>query len=284
MHEARGLLSFFYEEATAITERRAMENTGAFVSRTQTPQGWSGTALVLQSRLPGGHTVGSADGSAMAGSARGISGRFDLLAPVAELGRAGRMAEGMAKTVVDAGPAPIAGLGGGLPGRYLHHCQKGGSAVGKTRRGKGTECMVVVDGNGIPIGAQLASAQLAECRLAESTIAQVKVPRKGRGRPRSHLNRVIADRGYDSDALRMRFHKRHTELIVPYRKNVRNRRFEDKRKLRRYRRRWKIERTNAWLQNFRRIQVRFDRILTVFQGFFHCACIIIALRHLCNQF
>ena len=284
MHEECWLLSFFYEEATAITERRTMGNTGAFVSRTQTPQGWPGTALVLQSRLLGGHTVGSADGSAMAGPTRGISGRFDLLAPVAELGRAGRMAEGMAKTVVDAGPAPIAGLGRGLPGRYLHHRQKGGSAVGKTRRGKGTKCMVVVDGNGIPIGAQLASAQLAECWLAESTIAQVKVPRKGRGRPRSHLNRVIADRGYDSDALRMRFHKRHTELIVPYRKNVRNRRFEDKRKLRRYRRRWKIERTNAWLQNFRRIQVRFDRILTVFQGFFHCACLIIALRHLCNQF
>ncbi len=144
--------------------------------------------------------------------------------------------------------------------------------------------MVVVDGHGIPVGAQLASAQLAECRLAESTLAAVKVPRPGRGRPRSHLKRVIADRGYDSDALRKRFHQRGTELIVPYRKNIRNRRFEDKRKLRRYRKRWKIERTNAWLQNFRRIQVRYDRIITVFQGFFHCACLIIALRHLCNQF
>ena len=41
----------------------------------------------------------------------------------------------------------------------------------------------------------------AECRLAESTLAAVKVPRRGRGRPRSHLKRVIADRGYDSDAL-----------------------------------------------------------------------------------
>jgi transposase len=143
--------------------------------------------------------------------------------------------------------------------------------------------MVMVDGHGIPVGAQLASAQLAECRLAESTIATVKVPREGRGRPRSHLKRIIADRGYDSDALRNRFKGQGTELIVPYRKYIRNRRFEDKRKLRRYRKRWKIERTNAWLQNFRRIQVRFDRILTVSQGFFHCACLIIALRHLCNQ-
>jgi transposase len=143
--------------------------------------------------------------------------------------------------------------------------------------------MVVVDGQGVPVGVQLASAQIAECRLAESTLQQVKVPRVGRGRPRSHLRRVIADRGYDSDALRTRFKQRGMELIVPYRKNIRNRRFEDKRKLRRYRKRWKIERTNAWLQNFRRIQVRYDRILTVFQGFLHFACLLITLRHLCNS-
>jgi transposase len=142
--------------------------------------------------------------------------------------------------------------------------------------------MVVVDGRGVPVGVQLASAQIAECRLAESTLKQVSVPRPGRGRPRSHLRRVIADRGYDSDPLRRRLKRQGTELIVPYRINVRNRRFEDKRKLRRYRKRWKIERTNAWLQNFRRIQVRYDRILTVFQGFFHFACLLITLRHLCN--
>jgi transposase len=103
-------------------------------------------------------------------------------------------------------------------------------------------------------------------------------------RPRSRLKRIIAGRGYDSDALRSRFRRRRTELIVPYRKYIRNRRFEDKRKLRRNRKRWKIERTNAWLQNFRRIQLRYDRILTVFQGSFHCACLIIALGHLCNEF
>lgn len=142
--------------------------------------------------------------------------------------------------------------------------------------------MVVVDGRGVPVGAQLASAQISEQRLAESTLEQVKVPRSGRGRPRSRLRRVIADRGYDSDPLRSRLKRRGTELIAPYRSNNRHRRFEDKRKLRRYRKRWKIERTNAWLQNFRRIQVRYDRILTVFQGFFHFACLLITLRHLCN--
>lgn len=142
--------------------------------------------------------------------------------------------------------------------------------------------MVVVDGQGIPVGAQLASAQISEFRLAESTLARVRVPRRKRGRPRMRLRRVIADRGYDSDALRRRLLRRGTELIVPYCRNRIRRPFQDKRKLRRYRRRWKVERTNAWLQNFRRIQVRYDRILSVFQGFFHCACLVITLRYLCN--
>ncbi len=226
--------------------------------------------------------MGLAHWSQMARSTRTVSRWFNLLAPTADVGRGRNLAGSLAKTIVHAGPAPIAGLGRSLSRRHIHHCEKGGSAVGKTRRGKGTKCMVVVDGQGVPVGVQLASAQIAECRLAESTLQQVKVPRVGRGRPRSHLRRVIADRGYDSDALRTRFKQRGTELIVPYRKNIRNRRFEDKRKLRRYRKRWKIERTNAWLQNFRRIQVRYDRILTVFQGFLHFACLIIALRHLCN--
>ncbi|HEY1254096.1 MAG TPA: IS5 family transposase [Terracidiphilus sp.] len=236
----------------------------------------------IESILSGGHSVGSAYWSQMARSPRAISGRINLLAAAADVGRTRGLAGRVAKAIVHVRPAPITGLGRSLSRRHVHHGEKGGSAVGKTRRGKGTKCMVVVDGRGVPVGMQLASAQIAECRLAESTLQQVKVPRVGRGRPRSHLRRVIADRGYDSDALRARFKQRGTELIVPYRKNVRNRRFEDKRKLRRYRKRWKIERTNAWLQNFRRVQVRYDRIITLFQGFVHFACLLIALRHLCN--
>jgi transposase len=218
----------------------------------------------------------------MARSTRTVSRWLNLLASTADVGRGRCLAGSLAKTTVHAGPASIAGLGRSLSRRHLHYREKGGSAVGKTRRGKGTKCMVVVDGRGVPVGVQLASAQIAECRLAESTLQQVKVPRAGRGRPRSHLRRVIADRGYDSDALRTRLKQCGTELIVPYRKNIRNRKFEDKRKLRRYRKRWKIERTNAWLQNFRRIQVRYDRILALFQGFIHFACLLITLRHLCN--
>ena len=45
---------------------------------------------------------------------------------------------------------------------------------------------------------------------------------------------MIADRAYDSDPLRERLAKRGIDLIVPYRKNSKHRRYEDGRKLRRY--------------------------------------------------
>ena len=51
------------------------------------------------------------------------------------------------------------------------------------------------------------------------------------------------------------------------------------RRLRRYRRRWKTARTFAGLSGFRRLQIRQDRILTVFQGFCHVACLLITLRY-----
>ena len=54
---------------------------------------------------------------------------------------------------------------------------------------------------------------------------------------------MIADRGYDSDRLRERMQQRGIELIVPYRENNKDRRYEDGRKLRRYLRRWIVERT-----------------------------------------
>ena len=64
--------------------------------------------------------------------------------------------------------------------------------------------MVVVDGQGIPLGSTLASASPAEVTLAEETLETVKVPRKGRGRPKKRPLRLIGDKGYDSDPLRKR--------------------------------------------------------------------------------
>ena len=55
---------------------------------------------------------------------------------------------------------------------------------------------------------------------------------------------------------------------------------KDGRKLRRYKRRWKVERLNAWLQNFRRLIVRHEVQPALFQGLVHAACMVIVLRRL----
>jgi transposase len=139
--------------------------------------------------------------------------------------------------------------------------------------------MVVVDGQGIPLGSQLVSASPGEVTLAESTLAQIRVPQR-RGPPRQRPLRVIADRAYDSDPLRKRLLQRGILLISPHRQGRRKPSVNDGRVLRRYRNRWKIERTFAWLGNFRRLLVRHDYHIKSYEAFFHLACLIITLRFL----
>jgi transposase len=138
--------------------------------------------------------------------------------------------------------------------------------------------MVVVDGQGIPLGSTLASASPSEFKLAEETLETVKVPRNGRGRPKKRPLRLIADKGYDSDPLRKRLKAFKIDLIVPHRRNRKRPKLQDGRKLRRYRKRWKIERTFAWLGNYRRLLVRHERQIEMYRAFFHLACIMIVLN------
>jgi transposase len=114
--------------------------------------------------------------------------------------------------------------------------------------------------------------------LAEETLNRVSVPRKGRGRPKQRPQRLIADRAYDSDPLRKRLKTIKIDLIVPHRKNRKKPKTQDGRKLRRYRKRWKGERTIAWLGNFRRLIVRHEQHIRMYRAFFHLACIMIVLN------
>lgn len=172
-------------------------------------------------------------------------------------------------------PAP---LGERVRRRHIRPGEKGGSDVGKTKRGKGSKCVVVVDGQGLPLGIHVASATPSEVTLLEPTLKTVAVPRRTAGRPRQNMPRLIADRGYDSDPLRGRLAARGITLIVPYRQNRRERPYEDGRLLRRYRHRWIVERTFAWLGSFRRLLVRHERLTSIYRAFLYFAAALLALR------
>jgi transposase len=107
--------------------------------------------------------------------------------------------------------------------------------------------MVVVDGKGLPLGNHLDSASPAEVTLVEKTLATIRVPHGSRpGRPRQKPERLIADKAYDSDPLRFRLADRGIELIAAHQGGPVRPPIQDGRPLRRYRRRWTVERTFAW--------------------------------------
>jgi len=170
-------------------------------------------------------------------------------------------------------------LGRMLRGRDLHSGQKRGLCVGKTKRGKGTKLMVLADGSGTPIGVHLDSASPAEVKLLEKTLDTVSIPKAHhRGPPRKHPKRLIGDRGFDSNAARRMLVKRGIDPIIPRRRNNTVATHQDGRKLRRYKRRWKVERSIGWLYNFRRLVVRYERRIDIFAGLIHVVCALIALR------
>lgn len=155
--------------------------------------------------------------------------------------------------------------------------KKRGPKVGKTKRGKGSKLMVLVDGQGTPLGIHVDSASPAEVKLLKTTMEKISVGGK-RGRPRKKPDRLVMDRAYDSNPLRKELDSAGIEPIVPARKNNKKATHQDGRKMRRYSHRWIIERTNAWLHNFRRLSTRFERSAVTYEGLVQLACAMITLR------
>ena len=91
--------------------------------------------------------------------------------------------------------------------------------------------------------------------------------------------RLIGDKAYDSDALDEQMSEYGIEMISPHRSN-RKQKTQDGRLLRRYRRRWKVERLFAWMQNYRRLVTRWEYHIENFLGFVQLACLIMLLKHL----
>ncbi len=143
--------------------------------------------------------------------------------------------------------------------------------MGKTKRGKGTKLVALADASGLPLSVCAASASPHQVTLVGETLRASFVE----GKP----ERLIGDRAYDSDPLDAELREEGIEMIAPHRRN-RKKKTQDGRKLRRYKRRWKIERLFAWLHNFRRLVIRYERRAENYLGFVRLGCIVILLRYL----
>ena len=114
-----------------------------------------------------------------------------------------------------------------------------------------------------------------------NALRQREQDRGNRGQPRSFYaavpQRLIGAKAFDSDPLDKRLRDQHgIEMISPNRRK--RKRTQDGRPLRRYLRRWKIERLFVWLKNFRRLASRWERYATNFLGMVQLGCVLILLR------
>ena len=129
--------------------------------------------------------------------------------------------------------------------------------------------MAIADAAGLPVAACLASASIHEVKLEETVLASLFIAEKP--------EKLIGDKAYDSDKLDDDLLEKHgVEMIAPHRRT--KPKTQDGRKLRRYQRRWKVERLFAWLQNFRRLVVRYERHADNFLSFLLLACSVILFR------
>jgi len=144
----------------------------------------------------------------------------------------------------------------------------GGEGIGLTKRGKGVKIMGIVDRNGLPLAVSTHAANHHEVTLVQLSFEFYMIEAKP--------EKLIGDRAYDSDKLDEELRAEGIEMIAPHRNNrLERNKTQDGRRLRRYQRRWLVERFFAWLQWHRRLLVRWEFYAANFLGFVQLASIVI---------
>jgi transposase len=129
--------------------------------------------------------------------------------------------------------------------------------------------MAVADRNGLPIAIGIASGPRHEAKLVVDTLGQRFV--------RGRLLRLIGDKAYDSNGLDAELRRQGIDMIAPHHP-THTTKTQDGRKLRRYRRRWLIERFFSWLMKWRRLVTRYEYKPENFLALVQLACAVILLR------
>jgi transposase len=131
---------------------------------------------------------------------------------------------------------------------------------------------VITDARGTPVAVVVEAANAAETDLCAVAIDHLPLTL-----PVPPNTPLIYDRAADSDPLRDRLAKRNLRLVAPHRKNRRKPSRNDGRTLRKYKRRYVVERTFAWFHHYRRAAVRYDLKPAHYEGFVGLACILMVL-------
>ena len=200
-----------------------------------------------------------------------ISSVPDLPSPLSAVGAFGGAGEGVAETGAPVASRGTLESGGSLYRRDLCGGEKSGFGIGPTKRSKGTKITAITVGNSLAVAVSVQAASLHESQLVEEALGHSFLDQLP--------ERLIGDKAYDSDKLDRQMQEQYgVQMIAPHRSN-RARPTQDGRPLRRYRRRWTVERLFAWLQLFRRLVARYEYHIDNFLGMVRLGCIKIMLRY-----
>ena len=92
------------------------------------------------------------------------------------------------------------------------------------------------------------------------------------GRPRKRAERLLADRGYDFDKYRRELRRRGVAPKIARRSTEHGSGLGKER--------WVVERTFAWLHNFRRLRTRYERRAELHLAFMQLGCAVVCQRRL----
>lgn len=132
--------------------------------------------------------------------------------------------------------------------------------------------MAIVDRHGLPLAVSTHAANHHEVTLVQLSFEFYMIEAKP--------DNLIGERAYDSGKLDRELSEQGIEMISPHRKGRTAKRTQDGRRLRRYQRRWLVERFFAWLQWKRRILCRWEYYAENFLGFVQVACINMLLKRI----
>lgn len=138
----------------------------------------------------------------------------------------------------------------------------GGAKTGPNptdRRKKGSKHHLLVDAQGTPLAATLTGAQRHDVTQLLPLVEGIPPVRGRRGRPRRRPTIVQADRAYDSQPHREQLRARGIRPLLARRRTPHGSGLGKTR--------WVVERSLAWLHQFRRLRTRYERRADIHQAF-----------------
>jgi transposase len=162
----------------------------------------------------------------------------------------------------------------------------GREALGRSRGGLTTKVHLAADRRCRPITRILTPGQHGDCPRFIPLMGQIRIARRGKGRPRTRPGRAMGDKAYSSQANRSYLRRRGIKAVIPVKEDQKNHRRARGRAGGRppafdellYKQRNTVERCFSKLKQFRAVATRYDKREWIYQGTLDVASIRIWLK------